>query len=168
LHIATLAGVSSLVALSRYVPRPFRGPTQSIVSAERATAFFHPEMSWSKLLLGPRMVHVLPWDHSELFRSRRESVAGVLKFMLEEAPALGTIPDLPPEEALALETVSDLSLAEVPLEPVMSEVNVSAPPVGPSGTWAYLASRPRSIARIGPKLVRHLRKRGWIQSSATS
>jgi thioesterase domain-containing protein len=107
LELAVLAGVGSLVALSRHVPRPFPGSAQLIVSDRRAGAFFHPEMHWHKLLPGPRMVHVLPWDHIQLFRAGRENVARALKFMLEEAPKLEmlaerqTEPDAPVIERLA-------------------------------------------------------------------
>jgi len=87
LHLATLAGLSSLVAFAHYVPKPFSGSAALIVSAERAPGFFHPQMPWHKLLPGPRLVHVLPWHHQDLFRSGREAVARSLKFMLEEAAA---------------------------------------------------------------------------------
>ena len=104
LQDAVLAGVGSLVALSRHVPRPFSGPAQLIVSDRRAALFFHPEMTWHKLLPGPRMVHVLPWDHIQLFRAGRESVARALKFMFGEAPRLGTMAEHPREsDAPAIE-----------------------------------------------------------------
>jgi thioesterase domain-containing protein len=88
LHAATLAGVSSLMTFSSHNPRPFPGPAALIISAERAPGFFHPQMPWHKLLPGPRIVHVLPWNHQELFRSGRETVARLLKFLLEQDPNL--------------------------------------------------------------------------------
>jgi thioesterase domain-containing protein len=91
LHAAALAAVGSLIASSTYVPTPFPGPVQLIVSAKRAPSFFHPQMPWRKLLTGPRFVHVLPWDHMELFREGREAVARLLRFMLEEAATLETL-----------------------------------------------------------------------------
>jgi hypothetical protein len=92
MHTATLAGVASLIALSRHVPAPFAGPAQLIVSARRSVWFFHPEMPWQKLLPGPRMVHVVAWDHNELFQAGREHIARLLKFMLEEeAPSLDAL-----------------------------------------------------------------------------
>ncbi len=93
LHAAALAAVGSLIASSTYVPTPFPGPAQLIVSAERAPGFFHPQMPWRKLLTGPRIVHVLPWGHMELFREGREAVARLLRFMLEEP----TMPEAVPE-----------------------------------------------------------------------
>ena len=92
LHHCTLAGIGSLIALTRHAPAPFSGPAELIVSAERAAGFFHPEMPWCKLLPGPRMVHVLPWSHEELFWSGRMHVARMIKFMLEqEAPVLQSL-----------------------------------------------------------------------------
>jgi thioesterase domain-containing protein len=91
MHLATLAGVGSMVALNRHVPRLFPGPVQLIVSGPRAAAFFHPEMTWHTVLPGPRMVHVLPWEHTDLFRAGREHVALALRFFLEEAAALETV-----------------------------------------------------------------------------
>lgn len=89
LHLASLAGVGSLIALSSHLPAPFPGPAQVILSAgRRSFGFFHREMPWHSLLLGPRMVHVLPWDHLELFQEGREHVARTIRFMLHEAPRL--------------------------------------------------------------------------------
>ena len=89
LHAATLAGVGSLIALCRHVPQPFSGPAQVIVSALRAARFFHPASPWHTLLPGSRMVHVVPWDHEEFFRSGAEHVARVFKFLLEESRSWG-------------------------------------------------------------------------------
>src|SRR5260370_40010384 len=91
MHAATLAGVGSIVASLTCVPTPFPGPAQLIVCAGRAAGFFHPQMPWHKLLPGPRVVHVLPWSHTELFREGREAGAGLLRFMLEEVPTLETL-----------------------------------------------------------------------------
>lgn len=89
LHLASLAGVGSLIALSSHLPAPFPGPAQVILSAgRRSFGFFHREMPWHSLLLGPRMVHVLPWDHLELFKEGREHVARAIRFMLQEGPRL--------------------------------------------------------------------------------
>ena len=87
-HYAVLAGLGSQIAIYRHVPAPFSAPAQLILSAERAVRFFHPQMPWHRLLPGPRMVHVVPWDHMELFRSGRETVVRLLKFVLDETPML--------------------------------------------------------------------------------
>ncbi len=84
-HVATLAGLGSLIALGKHFPTPFLGPAELIISAHGAAAFFHPEMPWRKLLPGSRVVHVLPWSHEELFRSGRHAVARLLKFALDKA-----------------------------------------------------------------------------------
>jgi hypothetical protein len=84
LEMATSAGVGSLIAFSRHVPRPYSGPTHLILSSERAASFFHAQSPWQDLLRGPRTIHVLPWDHQELFRSGREQFARALKFVMDE------------------------------------------------------------------------------------
>jgi thioesterase domain-containing protein len=88
LHTAVLAGVGAMNASRTYVPQPYAGPAALIISAERAAAFFHPEMPWSRLLCGPRFVHVLPWTHDTLFFAGFSDVACSLRSMLERAPAL--------------------------------------------------------------------------------
>jgi len=87
LHLATLVGIGSMIAFGKYVPSPFTGPAAMIISADRASGFFHPMMPWHKLLPGPRTVHVLPWPHQELFTAGHKSVGLLVRFMLEEAPS---------------------------------------------------------------------------------
>lgn len=84
-HVASLAGVESLIAFAKHVPIPFSAPAELIISAYGAREFFHPEMPWHKLLPGSRTVHILPWNHEELFRSGRYAVARLLKYTLEKA-----------------------------------------------------------------------------------
>jgi|SRR5215468_8893497 len=91
LHAATLAGASSLIALSLHVPQPFSGPTQVIVTAPRAAQFFDSASPWHWLLPGPRMVHVVPWDHTEFFRAGLDHIARVLQFLLEESTGWGAV-----------------------------------------------------------------------------
>ncbi len=86
LHAATLAGIGSMVAFAKYVPTPFSGPTELIMSADRAPGFFHPMMPWHKLLPGPRVVHVLPCAHGEVFGAAREAVARLIRHILDEEP----------------------------------------------------------------------------------
>jgi thioesterase domain-containing protein len=88
MRAATLTGVACLVAYSRHVPAPFPGPAQLILPARRAVGFFHPNLPWYKLLSGPRMVHVVPWEHMDMFRAGRDTVARLIKLFLEEGPAL--------------------------------------------------------------------------------
>jgi len=83
MHLATLAGVNSFVALSTYLPEPFPGPTVVILSFERAAGFFHPQMHWVKILPQRPMGYVLPYGHLQLFGSARHQFARVLKLVLE-------------------------------------------------------------------------------------
>jgi thioesterase domain-containing protein len=83
MHLATLAGVSSLVALSKHVPAPFSGDVELILSAKRAPKFFHPQSEWRTILPGAQTVHVLPGGHDDMLRAGREQTARVLKFVLE-------------------------------------------------------------------------------------
>jgi thioesterase domain-containing protein len=84
MHLATLAAVGSLVALTKHVPTPFSGRAVLILSAERARGFFHPNAPWRTILPGPQTVHVLPWPHTELFRSGLEQFACLFNFILNE------------------------------------------------------------------------------------
>src|SRR5262249_20000378 len=84
MHLATLAGVGSFVALWKYVPTPFSGRAVLILSAQRARGFFHPKNLWRTLLPGPQTVHVLPYTHNELFRSGLEHFTRVFDFVLKE------------------------------------------------------------------------------------
>lgn len=85
LHAATLAGVALHVAFGKYAPAPFASPAAVMLPAEAAEEFFHPQMAWQELLPGSYIVHVLPWDRDELFRSGLEAAMQVLKFLVEEA-----------------------------------------------------------------------------------
>jgi thioesterase domain-containing protein len=87
LHDATLTGVATIVALSRFVPKPFLGTVELILNANAAPAFFGSDMPWQRMLPNPRVAHALPWGHLELFRARRYEVARLIKFILEGASA---------------------------------------------------------------------------------
>src|SRR5262249_49361038 len=76
--------VGMYVAFARYVPNPFSGAAQVIMAADGAARFFHPQLPWHELLPGPRVVHVLPWDHWTIFRAGREALCRLLKFVLDE------------------------------------------------------------------------------------
>lgn len=87
LGLAVTVGVSTMLAFAKYVPHPFSGSAEVILSENRAPAFLHPQMPWRKLLSGPRLVHVVPMSHMELFRAGRKTVARLIRSMLEEDPA---------------------------------------------------------------------------------
>jgi thioesterase domain-containing protein len=86
LHLAVLAGVGSVIAFCSHLPTPLSSPAQLILSDHRALGFFHREMPWHVLLPGPRMVHVLPGDHIDLFGTGRQHVARAIRLMLEQGP----------------------------------------------------------------------------------
>jgi thioesterase domain-containing protein len=83
LHLATLAGVNTMVALCKHVPKTFSGKVTAILSLQRARGFFHPRTRWAELLSQQPMAHVLPCSHDEIFKSARHDLARVLKFVLE-------------------------------------------------------------------------------------
>jgi thioesterase domain-containing protein len=91
LHAAVVVATRTMVAFARYVPRPFSGAAEVIISQDRAAAFLHPRMPWSKVLFGSRLVHVVPWSHREMFRSGRKTVARLMKSALEEEPKSETV-----------------------------------------------------------------------------
>jgi thioesterase domain-containing protein len=84
-HLATLAGVNSLITLSTHVPEMFPGAVVMILSIAHAPGIFHPQMHWIKLLPQAPTAHVLPCTHREMFRSARHDFVRVLKFVLEGA-----------------------------------------------------------------------------------
>src|SRR5262245_45635563 len=61
MHLATLAGVGSLVAVCKHVPTPFSGRAVLILSAAEAPGFFHPKAPWHTILPGTHPLPVLPW-----------------------------------------------------------------------------------------------------------
>jgi hypothetical protein len=105
LHAAALAGVGSLIAFCRHVPKPFAGSAALIVSAPRAARFFDPQMPGYRLFRGPRVVLVLPCHHEEFFVSAREHIAHFVKYLLDESPSwdsvAGALDGLEPHMALA-------------------------------------------------------------------
>jgi thioesterase domain-containing protein len=82
-HVATSAAVTTMVAFCTHVPEIFPGPAVAILSSRRARTFFHPQMYWIKLLPRLVMTHVLPFEHTEMFRTGRHELARILKFVLE-------------------------------------------------------------------------------------
>jgi thioesterase domain-containing protein len=97
-HVATSAAVKTLVAFGMHVPEVFSGAAVVILSSRRAHAFFHPQMYWIKLLPRLIMTHVLPFEHTELFRSGRRELGRILKFVLE-SDVRAQIPGKPTLEA---------------------------------------------------------------------
>jgi thioesterase domain-containing protein len=93
LHSATLAGLSSLIAIAKHIPTPFSGAAELVLSTQRAPGFFHPGALWREILPGPQAVHVLPWNHVEMFRSGRNELARLLSFILQGSARSDTVPE---------------------------------------------------------------------------
>jgi thioesterase domain-containing protein len=91
LHLAVVVGTRTTIAFARYVPGQFSGAAEVIISHDRAAAFLHPRMPWSKVLSGSRLVHVAPWSHREMFRSGRKIVARLMKSALEDETESETV-----------------------------------------------------------------------------
>jgi thioesterase domain-containing protein len=87
LHAATLAVMGAVVAFAGYVPSPYPGPVEMIISMRRARSFFHPLMPYQKLFPDQRIVHVLPYNHHEIFKAGQKTLARLIRSMLEEKPA---------------------------------------------------------------------------------
>jgi thioesterase domain-containing protein len=85
LHVASLAGLACVFALAAYTPTPYPGPVAVIVSKERAARFFHPELPWHRLLVGPRKIQVLPWEHGQMLQEGREDLARLIKIFVDKA-----------------------------------------------------------------------------------
>ncbi len=101
LHAATLAGVGSLTAFCRHVPKPFSGSIALIASPERAARFFDPQLPGHRLFRGPRVVFVLPWPHKEFFTTGREHIARFIKYLLEESPAWENVAEQQVQQTVA-------------------------------------------------------------------
>jgi hypothetical protein len=85
------------------------GPAQLILSDHRALGFFHREMPWHVLLPGPRMVHVLPGGHIDLFGTGRQHVARAIRLMLEQGARLEALTARPasaPVASVAMQTAT--------------------------------------------------------------
>jgi thioesterase domain-containing protein len=85
LHTATLSGVASVTAISRYSPRPFPGPVSLVLSSDLTASFFGPAAHWKKILPNLPVAHAFQCGHLDLLSSHRHEVARLLKFMLSES-----------------------------------------------------------------------------------
>ncbi len=108
LHLATLAGIRTLIATGRHVPEIYPGNTAAILSAQRAPTFLHPKMPWSRILSGKIIVEVLPYVHSELFMSGRHDFSRLLKSILDRGTDGDTTYGRPPQWPSAEELVHEL------------------------------------------------------------
>jgi len=85
LHRAIDAGIAMVEMFCRHVPSPFDGPTEFIISEERAFGHFHPEAPWRRIVARPGRIHVFPGKHSEFFYSHLDNVLALIQFALDSA-----------------------------------------------------------------------------------
>src|SRR5262249_33350040 len=77
------AGIATTVMFYRYVPPAFEGPTEFIISAERAFAHFHPKGPWKSVVPKPGRFHVIPGSHDEFFFTHLDAVNQLVLFSLD-------------------------------------------------------------------------------------
>jgi thioesterase domain-containing protein len=77
--------IATHVAFYRYVPPPYGGPTEFIISAERARGHFHPEGPWKTIVARPGRFHVIPGRHYEFFFDHLDDVLGTVRSALDRA-----------------------------------------------------------------------------------
>jgi thioesterase domain-containing protein len=78
-------GIATMMMFSRYVPPPFDGPTEFIISSERGFGFFHPKGPWTVIVPKPGRFHVLPGIHYEFFRKNLAVMLRLVQFALDLA-----------------------------------------------------------------------------------
>jgi thioesterase domain-containing protein len=83
LHVAVVAAMASIAAISKFVPRPYFGTVQLILSSETAAPFFARENPWQKILPNPPVSHVMPFGHNELMQQSRFEVAKFIGLLIE-------------------------------------------------------------------------------------
>ncbi len=85
MRAAVETGIATTVMFYRHVPPVFDGPTEFIISAERAFAHFHPEGPWKSVVPSPGRFHVIPGDHDDFFFKHLDAVIRLVRFSLNSA-----------------------------------------------------------------------------------
>jgi thioesterase domain-containing protein len=85
LHRAIEVGMAMLLLLPRHAWPPFDGPTEFIISAERAEAHFHPQSPWRNVVAQPGRIHVIPGHHDDIYKGRLDEVLRLVQFALDSA-----------------------------------------------------------------------------------
>lgn len=85
LHRAIEVGMAMLSLLPRHAWPPFDGPTEFIISAERAQAHFHPQSPWRNVVAKPGRIHVIPGRHDDIYADRLDEVLRLVEFALDSA-----------------------------------------------------------------------------------
>ncbi|HKX09151.1 MAG TPA: alpha/beta fold hydrolase [Stellaceae bacterium] len=77
--------IAMVLMFRRYIWPPFDGPTEFIISGERAGAHFHPQSPWRDLVAKPGRMHVIPGLHEDLFGRHRNDVLRLVRFAVDFA-----------------------------------------------------------------------------------
>jgi thioesterase domain-containing protein len=85
LQRAIEVAIATIVAFCHHVPPPFDGPTEFIISAERAFGHFHPEGPWKDIVAKPGRIHVIPGNHDDFFYVHLNDVLRLVQFALNSA-----------------------------------------------------------------------------------
>ncbi|MGH7123595.1 MAG: alpha/beta fold hydrolase, partial [Stellaceae bacterium] len=85
LRAAIETGIATTVMFYRYVPPVFEGPTEFIISAERAFSHFHPEGPWKSVVPSPGRFHVIPGNHDDFFFTHLDPVLRLIRFSVDQA-----------------------------------------------------------------------------------
>ncbi|MGH7123140.1 MAG: thioesterase domain-containing protein [Stellaceae bacterium] len=83
LQRAIEVGMQMMILFCRYVPPRFDGPTEFIVSAERALAHLHPQGPWQHIVPTPGRMHVIPGNHNDFFYKHLDEVLRMVRFALD-------------------------------------------------------------------------------------
>ena len=78
-------GIAMLEMFRPHIWSPFDGPTEFIISAERALSHFHPESPWRSVVAKPGRIHVIPGSHLDLYAHRLNEALRLVGFALDSA-----------------------------------------------------------------------------------
>ena len=97
--------IATHVAFYRYVPPPYEGPTEFIVSTERSRSHSHPQGPWKHIVPRPGRFHIIPGGHNEFFLEHLGRVLRLVRSALDRAF------DDPPSRAGALGSKAETETA---------------------------------------------------------
>ena len=83
LHVAVIAAMASITAISKFIPRPYFGSVEFVLSSDSAAPFFARESPWHKILPNPPVTHVMPFGHNEMMQQSRLEVAMLINFIVK-------------------------------------------------------------------------------------
>jgi thioesterase domain-containing protein len=77
--------IATHLAFYRYVPPPYDGPTEFIISAGRARGHLRPEGPWKNIVARPGRFHIIPGRHYEFFFDHLDEVLRLVGSALDRA-----------------------------------------------------------------------------------